>query len=118
VAVRSYRDLTVWRKGIKFAIDIYQVTGGFPQHERFGLSSQLQRAAVSIPSNIAEGHIQQSDRVLSRHLDIALGSAAEADTQLLIAQQIGYLSEPEMNKLREQATELMKMLHRFRHTLK
>ena len=117
MTIRSYRDLIVWRKGIKFAIDIYRATGAFPKHERFGLSSQLQRAAVSIPSNIAEGHIQQSNRVLARHLDIALGSAAEVDTQLLIAQQIGYLTEAEMSQLREQATELMKMLHGLRKSV-
>jgi len=115
MAVKNYRDLEIWQDGIRFALAIYRVTANFPKHEQFGLSSQLQRAAVSIPSNIAEGHAQASDAVFARHLQIAIGSAAEVDTQLLIAQQLGYLALEQMQELRASAESLirrMRSLHR------
>ena len=100
MAVRNYRDLDVWQDGIRLVLAIYKATADFPKQEQFGLTSQLQRAAVSIPSNIAEGHVQVSDSVFARHLQIAIGSVAEVDTQLLIAQQLGYLPLEQMKELR------------------
>ena len=99
MTVKSYRDLEVWQEGIRLALAVYQVTARFPPEERFGLAGQLQRAAVSIPSNVAEGHAQRSDPTLARHLRIAIGPAAEVDTQLLIAQQLGYITAGEMQHL-------------------
>lgn len=107
--------MEIWQDGIRFALAVYKATADFPKHEQFGLTSQLQRAAVSIPSNIAEGHAHISDAVFARHLQIAIGSAAEADTQLLIAQQLGYLSLEQMQDLRASAESLircMRSLHR------
>ena len=110
MTVRSYRDLTVWQKSIQLTVAIYAETRTFPTHERFGLTSQIQRAAVSIPSNIAEGHIQSSDAVFARHLETALGSAAEVETQLHIAHLIGYVPAERYETLHVQIVEVMKML--------
>jgi four helix bundle protein len=115
MTVRNYKDLEIWQDGIRFVLAIYKVTATFPREEQFGLTSQLRRAAVSIPSNIAEGHIQVSDAVFARHLQIALGSAAETDTQLLITQQLGYLSLEQMTDLRAQVKSLIRRMRSF-HT--
>ena len=117
MAVRNYRDLEIWQDGVRFTLAIYKVTADFPKHEQFGLTSQLQRAAVSIPSNIAEGHVQASDAVFARHLQIAIGSAAEVDTQLLIAQQLGYLSLEQMKDLREQTQVLIRRMNSLHKTV-
>jgi four helix bundle protein len=113
MATKEYRDLEVWQDGIRFVTAIYQSTRQFPPDERFGLTSQIQRAAVSIPSNIAEGYAQRTDPILGRHLRIAIGSAAEVDTQLLIAQQLGYITSEQMQELREQCQSLLRRLRSF-----
>jgi four helix bundle protein len=108
--IKSYRDLTVWQRSKAFAVEIYRVTKSFPREERYSLTDQIRRAAVSVPSNIAEGHIRQSDKVFANHLDVALGSSAELDTQLEIALDVGYL-KPEIYKtLVAELQEIMKML--------
>jgi four helix bundle protein len=86
---RSYKDLEVWQLSLKFVKDIYQVTSDFPSSEKFGLAQQIRRAAVSIPSNIAEGQFRNSSKEFKQFLSVALGSAAELETQLIIAGEIG-----------------------------
>lgn len=113
MAIKDYRDLEVWQAGIRLSLAIYQVTKRFPPEERFGLAGQLQRAGVSIPSNVAEGYAQRVDTILARHLRIAIGSTAEVDTQLLIAQQLNYITLDEMEQLREQAQSLLRRLRAF-----
>jgi len=108
--VRSYRDLHVWQRAKAFAVEIYRVTEPFPRKEQYGLTDQIRRAAVSIPSNIAEGHIRRSDKVLANHLDIVLGSAAELDTQLEIALEVGYLETQIYQALAAELQEITKML--------
>jgi len=108
--VRSYRDLQVWQRAKAFAVEIYRTTESFPRREQYGLTNQIRRAAVSIPSNIAEGHIKRSDKVFANHLDIALGSAAELDTQLEIARQVGYLEAQTHQALAAELQEITKML--------
>lgn len=88
-----HTDLDVWKKTIDLVTDIYKITKGFPEEERFSLTSQLRRSAVSIPSNIAEGAARRSDKEFIQFLYIALGSAAETETQLIIASNINYLKE-------------------------
>ncbi len=90
---------------------IYITTNGFPREEMYGLTSQIRRAAVSIPSNIAEGQARNSPRAFSSHLNISLGSAAELETQLIIAQHIGYLAQENLVPLVTELTEIKKMLH-------
>ena len=89
---RSYRDLEVWQLAIAFVKDIYQATEKFPSLEKYGLTHQIRKAAISIPSNIAEGQFRDSTREFKQFLSIALGSAAEIETQLIISKEIGYLS--------------------------
>lgn len=113
MAYKDYNDLDIWQDGIRFVTGIYKATKQFPDSERFGLTSQIQRAAVSIPSNIAEGYAQRSDPTLARFLRIAIGSAAEVDTQLLIAQQLGYISTDQMRELREQVQSLLRRTRAF-----
>jgi four helix bundle protein len=98
---RSYRDLEVWKRSIALVKDIYEAASQFPPSENFGLVQQIRRAAVSIPSNVAEGQFRNSTKEFRQFLSIALGSAAELETQLIIANQVNYLSISEFNSLRQ-----------------
>ena len=82
---KSYRDLEVWKKSMRLAKRIYQITQRFPSEERFGLTNQLRRAAVSVPSNLAEGHARFGPGEFSRFLSITMGSVAELETQILLS---------------------------------
>ena len=96
----SFKDLRVWQDAMGFAVDVYRATTQFPRHELYGLSQQLRRAAVSVPSNIAEGKGHRSDRAFANFLLHARGSLLEVQTQLMIAEQLQYLSPDEANRLR------------------
>ena len=109
--VKSYRDLVVWQRAKALAVEIYRLTEEFPRKEQYSLTDQLRRAAVSIPSNVAEGHIKRSEKVFAYHLDTALGSAAEVDTQLEIALEVGYLDSDAYQSLVTELREIMMMLH-------
>jgi four helix bundle protein len=101
VKVRDYKDLDVWKKGIEIADLVYEITSTFPPEERYGLSSQMQRAAVRISSNIAEGFMRQHTREYIQFLHISLGSCAEIETQLEIARRREYVDESKRNELAE-----------------
>jgi four helix bundle protein len=96
-----YKDLETWQAGMALVIDCYAMTKSFPRDERFGLTAQLRRAAVSIPSNVAEGACRHSDRVYLNHVAIALGSHAELETCLEIAFRLEYLSATALAPLSE-----------------
>ncbi len=96
---RSYRDLEVWKLSIDFVKKVYQVTHNFPASEKFGLINQIRRAAVSIPSNIAEGQGRNSTKEFKQFLAISLGSLAELETQLIIAKEIEYLTQNGLDAL-------------------
>jgi len=115
--MQGYRDLMVWQKSMDLVLAIYRITGGFPKNELYGLVSQMQRAAVSIPSNIAEGHGLKQTQAYLRHLAIAGGSLAELETQLEIATRLGYLAERD-KELNQQANEVGRMLAGLRRSLK
>lgn len=107
----SYRDLQVWQKAMELVQLIYQITQSFPADERFGLVSQMQRAAVSVPSNIAEGQGRKSAGAFANHLWVAHGSLLELETQIQIAEQLGYvMSEPSM-QLQTLTAQIGRMLH-------
>jgi four helix bundle protein len=106
----SYKDLIAWQKGMELVAMIYDATDRFPPHEQFGLVSQLRRAAVSVPSNIAEGKAHYSNRDFVRFLRHARGSLAEIETQVLIAQQRKYLPDATTTKLSQQLDELGRIL--------
>lgn len=88
-----YKDLEVWKKSIELVKEVYKITENFPQSEQFGLTSQIKRAVISIPSNIAEESARYSNKETSRFIDIAIGSIAETDTQLIIAKELDYITE-------------------------
>ena len=115
--VQSYRDLIAWQKAMDLVVLVYDQTRCFPREELCGLSSQLRRAAVSIPSNIAEGQARQSTKEFLNFLSIALGSLAEVETQILIAQRVGYLKEPATNLLLQGSAEVRRLLHGLRNSL-
>lgn len=106
----TYKDLVAWQKAMKLVAMIYDATEGFPSHEQFGLASQLSRAAVSVPSNIAEGKCHYSNRDFVRFLSHARGSLAEIETQVLIAQQRAYLPGPTVTELSQRLDELGRIL--------
>jgi len=95
----SFKDLRVWQEAMTLTVEIYRSTGDFPKHEVYGLTQQIRRAAVSVPSNIAEGKGHYSDKEFSRFLFHARGSLQEVQTQILIAEQLQYLSEKEGQRL-------------------
>jgi four helix bundle protein len=115
---RSYRDLDIWKLSIDFVKEVYRVTGKFPASEIYGLTNQLRRAAVSIPSNIAEGQGRNSSKEFRQFLSIALGSVAEVETQLIIAKEINYLTEGEHTPLSNSLDVMRKMLRGLAASLK
>ncbi len=106
VPAKNYRDLIVWKDGIKLAKIIYKLTGKFPRVEIYALSDQIRRAAVSVPSNIAEGQARKLPGEFRHFLHIALGSLAEMDTQLVLAQEFGYLSKDDVSSVEVQIQDL------------
>lgn len=111
----TFRDLIAWQKGIDFVVVIYDYTSRLPQSEKYGLVPQMQRAVVSIPSNLAEGHGRSSKGDFARFVDIALGSVRELQTQLVICERLGYPSAT--NEL-ELAEELAKITFKLAKSLR
>jgi four helix bundle protein len=108
--MQTYRDLIVWQKAMSMVLLVYGETKGFPKEETFGLTSQIQRSVVSIPSNIAEGYGRNSTGDYIRFLQIASGSLYEFQTQLEISSQLGYLSEEKYVEINSLSIEIEKML--------
>ncbi len=117
-SIKSYRDLEVWRLAVDWAEAIYRTTGRWPVDERFGLTSQIRRAAVSIASNIAEGAERRTTGEFLQFIGIAQGSLAEAETQLLIASRLGYLSGNDGEALTASADRISRMLASLASALK
>jgi four helix bundle protein len=111
--MRDFKQLKVWQKAHRFVLDVYRHTRGFPAEERFGLTRQLRNAATSVPSNIAEGCGREGDKELARFLSIAAGSASEAEHQLLLARDLGYLPHDVHRQLDDQVNEVKRMLNSF-----
>jgi four helix bundle protein len=100
----SFRDLRVWQEAMKLTVEIYRASGSFPKQEQFGLTQQIRRASVSVPSNIAEGKGRGTDKDFAHFLYHARGSLLEVQTQVLLAEQLEYLSAQEAKKLLERRT--------------
>lgn len=111
--MHNFKELRVWREAIELAKLVYKVTALFPQDERYGLKSQINRAVVSIPSNIAEGAGRGSDKEFAQFLKIALGSALELETQLILAEAFGFVKEPQYSELVQKTADVQKMLNGF-----
>ena len=116
--MHNFRNLTIWLRSIKLVTEIYKLTNTFPGHERFGLTSQMQRAAVSIPTNIAEGSAKTSDKDFVRFLEIALGSLLELETELTIALNLQYIDLQIFENIQNEIIELQKMITGFKNKLK
>ncbi len=108
--MRPHEKLEVWQRAIDFVLMIYQQTKDFPADERFGLTSQIRRASVSIPANIAEGAARQSDKEFLQFVAIAQGSCSEVETELLIGFKLGFLSQPDYTELKTAADSIGRML--------
>ncbi len=116
--IRSYRDLDVWKQGMQITLQVYKLTRTFPDDEKYGLVSQLRRAAVSVPSNIAEGHARDSTKEYLHHVSFATGSLAEVETQTLIAEHLGYLPSEHAKSLLSDLARLGKQLRALSTSLK
>ncbi|KUJ59659.1 four helix bundle protein [Flavobacteriaceae bacterium CRH] len=115
--MHQFKELLIWKKSRLFCSRIYSVTSTFPSEEKFGITNQLRRASVSIPSNIAEGSSRNSNKDFARFLEIAIGSAYEVETQLLISSDLGFMNEESTTELINMLEEITKMTSRFRATL-
>jgi four helix bundle protein len=113
----SFRELQVWQRGMQIVESVYQISGAFPKSELYGLTSQVRRAAVSVPSNIAEGHMRSSTKDYLRHVSIAQGSLAEVETQLDLAARLEYVAEERLGPIRAECIYLSKQLHLLRDAL-
>lgn len=116
--IRTYRDLLVWQKGIALVTLLYQETKSFPREEVYGLTSQMRRCAVSIPSNITEGHGRSTRKEYLRYLEVALGSLRELQTQIEIARNLQFLDADAHSKLSNLTLELERMLTSLQRSLR
>ncbi len=115
---KNFRDLKVWQLGMQLAEEVYRLSRQFPKHETYGLGSQIQRAAVSIPANIAEGHAIGSTKDFARFLGIAQGSLAELETHLMLAERMKYSNPIEIGSILGRCGEEARMLRSLRKSLR
>lgn len=111
--MRDFRGLKVWEKSHQLTLALYRLTAGFPREEEYGLTSQIRRAAASIPMNIAEGCGRDGDAELARFMQIAMGSASELEYQLLLAYDLGYIEQGDYKEMIRQTVEAKRMLAPF-----
>ena len=114
---RSYKDLRVWQRSTDLAMEVYALSKNFPKDELYGLTSQIRRASISIPSNIAEGSERKANRDFLRFIRIASGSLAEVETQLYMALRFGYIAEEEYKNVQPLMAEIGRMLNGFANNL-
>ena len=115
--MKNYKELIIWQKGIEIVKRIYVLTKQFPVEEKFGIISQITRAAISIPANIAEGSSRASDKDYARFLQLSLGSAFEVQTYLVIAKEMNWGKQEGVTEIESLLEEEIKMIHRFINTL-
>ncbi len=113
----NFKNLKVWNKGVDLAVKVYVLTKSFPAEEKFGTTSQMRRSSVSIPSNIAEGTARNSAKAFSNLLDISLGESFELETQAIIANRVGILSEEQFSQFNVEVSEIQKMIIGFKTTI-
>ncbi|MEK6528890.1 MAG: four helix bundle protein [Nitrospirota bacterium] len=117
MSLKSYRDLEVWQKAMDLVVMCYQITKKFPKSEVYGLINLLQRAAVSIPANIAEGRERQHSKEFIQHLSIAYGSLAELETHIQIAERLNYIDMNQLKKVLDKTAEIGRMLNGLKRSL-
>lgn len=116
--IKSYKDLLIWQKGVVLVTQVYTLTANFPKAEIYGITDQMRRAAVSVPSNIAEGFGRNTRPEMIRFADIAQGSIYELETQVIISRNLDYLSQDKFEALAAMITELSVMLQSFAYNLR
>jgi four helix bundle protein len=114
----TYRDLIVWKQSMSLVEECYKLTVGFPNSELYGLTSQLRRAAVSIPANVAEGHRRRETKPYRNHVSIAIGSHGELETYLELAHRLGLLSQPDKARVTNLADSVGRLLFGLHRSLK
>ncbi|WP_228851913.1 four helix bundle protein [Aegicerativicinus sediminis] len=115
--MHRFKELEIWKRSRLFCSDIYNATSQFPESEKFGLTNQLRRASISIASNIAEGSSRKSNIDFARFIEVAIGSAYEIETQLLISADLNLLSEEDQNHLISELNQIIKMISKFKSSL-
>lgn len=115
--MHKYKELEIWNQSIKLTMSVYKLTKDFPDDEKFGLTSQIKRAAVSIASNIAEGAGRNSDKEFNQFLGIAMGSTFEVETQLILAENLAFLSQDQIKSPLQEVSELVKMTKSLQNKL-
>ena len=116
--MRPHEKLSLWKRAVEFVVKLYKVTSHFPTEEKFGLTSQIRRAAVSVPANIAEGAGRQSNKEFLHFLSNAQGSASELSTELVIANQLGYLTAKEYSEVMSELDDIGRMIFGLTKTVK
>jgi four helix bundle protein len=116
--IKSYRDLETWQKSIELVEEVYKETRSFPKEEIYGLISQMRRAAVSVPSNIAEGQGRDSTNEILRHLSIAYGSLCELQTQMLICYKLSYLNRQTYERLEDVSASVARLINGLANSLR
>ena len=115
--MRNFKELRIWQKGIDIAIKTFQLTETFPKEDKYGISQQMNRSGVSIPSNIAEGSSRKSEKDYARFIEISIGSSFELETQLIISEKLSKGDPTLLQQLKEDITEQQKMLTGFQQKL-
>jgi len=115
--MHNFKELKIWQKSRILVKIVYEITKNFPEKENFGLTSQLQRAAISIPTNIAEGSGRNSNKDFARFLEIAISSAFEVETEIILSHDLGYISENVLNETISKVQEIQKMIYVYRNSL-
>ena len=113
----NFKKLLIWQESIELVIDTYKITSKFPNHEKFGLTSQLNRCSVSIPSNIAEGTSKSTAKHFNTFLENALGSSFEWETQIIIAFRIGYINQEMFNNFENRINRIQNMIYKFKTSI-
>ena len=111
--MNRYKNLEIWKRSMKQAVDIYKVTEDYPIEEKYGLVSQMRRSSIAVSSNIAEGAGRRSNKDFKRYLDIAYGSLYELETQILISERLDYIDKKRSDELCDETTQIQKMIYSF-----
>lgn len=117
LSMHNYLELKIWQEGRILVKEVYSITTKFPSEEVYGLTSQIRRAVVSIPSNIAEGTGRNTDKEFCRYLEFAIGSLFEVQTQIILANDLDYISAQDFNRINDKIVYLIRMLVKFRNSL-
>ena len=108
--IKNFKDLKIWQKGIELTKSIYQLSGNFPYEEKFGITGQMRRSSISVPSNIAEGFMRQHNKEYKQFLYISLGSLAELETQVILSEELGFVEKIHIQSILSNIQELNKMI--------